>query len=190
MPNYFYTDASGQKQGPVNDQQIKALVTNGTITPNTLLETDGGHRGTAGQMPGLNFNSVTATPHTPRISIMSIKSWLFDFAFADIRLHTFNLWVCRILYVMSWISWIVPGLLVIGAAISDGAFRCETFYSFRILLINIVIYTSIMYIFLTPFIIMFIIMVRLFCEWYIIMFDWIIETTKAARIYIKEKQGE
>jgi hypothetical protein len=53
MPNFFYYDANGQKFGPVNDQQLKALATQGIIVPQTPLETDSGHRGTAGQIPGL-----------------------------------------------------------------------------------------------------------------------------------------
>ena len=53
MPNYLYLDSNGQKQGPVNDQQLKALVVQGIITPETPLATDTGHRGKAGQIPGL-----------------------------------------------------------------------------------------------------------------------------------------
>jgi uncharacterized Tic20 family protein len=53
MPNFYYTDINGQKHGLVNDQQLKALVVRGIVTPNTPLETEGGHKGTAGQIPGL-----------------------------------------------------------------------------------------------------------------------------------------
>ncbi len=53
MPNWFYTDADGQKQGPINDQQLKTLVSQNTITPETQLETEAGHKGKAGQIPGL-----------------------------------------------------------------------------------------------------------------------------------------
>lgn len=53
MTNYFYFDNLGQKQGPVNDQQLQALAARGTITPQTQLETDSGHKGMAGQIPGL-----------------------------------------------------------------------------------------------------------------------------------------
>ena len=53
MANYFYTDFNGQRQGPVDDQQLKELAASGVITPQTSLETDTGHQGTAGQIPGL-----------------------------------------------------------------------------------------------------------------------------------------
>ena len=53
MPKYLYLDANGQKQGPINDQQLKALAAQGVITPETPLATDAGHKGKAGQIPGL-----------------------------------------------------------------------------------------------------------------------------------------
>jgi len=61
MPNYFYTDASGQRQGPINDQLLRVLVAQKTILPTTSLETAGGHKGVAGQIPGL----FPATPAGP-----------------------------------------------------------------------------------------------------------------------------
>jgi len=63
MPNFFYLDANGQKQGPVTPQQLKALATQGAITPSTQLATDGGHKGTAGQIKGL-FAAVEDSPFT------------------------------------------------------------------------------------------------------------------------------
>jgi hypothetical protein len=53
MANFFYIGADGNKQGPYNDQQLKALATQGVISPNTHLETDDGHKGLAGQINGL-----------------------------------------------------------------------------------------------------------------------------------------
>jgi len=55
MPNYFYFNASGQRQGPINDQQLQSLVAQKVITAQTQLETESGHKGLAGQIPGLNF---------------------------------------------------------------------------------------------------------------------------------------
>jgi TM2 domain-containing membrane protein YozV len=60
MANFFITDANGTKHGPFNEQQLQAFATQGKITPNTPLETDGGHKGTAGQIRSLNF--MTAAP--------------------------------------------------------------------------------------------------------------------------------
>jgi uncharacterized membrane protein YhaH (DUF805 family) len=59
MSNFFYFDQANQKQGPVNEQQLKELAAQGVIGPNTPLETDTGHKGTAGQIPGL----FAAPPH-------------------------------------------------------------------------------------------------------------------------------
>jgi len=53
MTNFFYFDRSNQKQGPVSAEQLKELATRGVIEPNTPMETDTGHKGRAGQIPGL-----------------------------------------------------------------------------------------------------------------------------------------
>jgi len=53
MTNFYYIDTNGQKQGLITDQQLKALAAQGAITPNTPLETESGHKGLAGQIPGL-----------------------------------------------------------------------------------------------------------------------------------------
>ena len=65
MPNFYYTDATGAKQGPVNEQQLQALVSQRIITPQTQLETEAGHKGFAGQIPGLNFQTVKDLPNSP-----------------------------------------------------------------------------------------------------------------------------
>ena len=61
MANYFYTDANGQKQGPINDEQLRTLAARGVVTPDTPLETDSGYKGVAGQIPGLDFNNTVNT---------------------------------------------------------------------------------------------------------------------------------
>lgn len=107
MANFYYTDANGQKQGPVNENQLKALAAKGAITPETPLETEGGHKGVAGQVPGLDFSSgANALPLRPqdtfawkagvlakKAGVGGVFSWLFDFPFHDIRLPIINLWV-------------------------------------------------------------------------------------------------
>jgi len=62
MPNYFYADVDGQKQGPVDEQQLQELIDQGIINPNTRLVTDTGHKGLAGQIPGLSFHSAVSDP--------------------------------------------------------------------------------------------------------------------------------
>ena len=59
MTNWFYTDAFGTRMGPLDDQQIRQLVGQEIITPETPMETDTGHTGVAGQIPGL-FAAVSA----------------------------------------------------------------------------------------------------------------------------------
>ena len=61
MPNWFYHDAAGTKQGPINDAQLKALCQSGIITPQTDLETESGHKGKAAQVRGL-FRAPEANP--------------------------------------------------------------------------------------------------------------------------------
>ena len=62
MANFFLTDTSGNRRGPYNEQQLQALAAKGSITPNTPLETDTGHTGFAGQIPGLNFKNAAPPP--------------------------------------------------------------------------------------------------------------------------------
>ena len=72
MPNYFYLDTNGQKQGPVNDQQLQTLATQGIITPDTPLVTDGGHKGKAGQIQGL-FTAPSPNPFTTPMPNQSLS---------------------------------------------------------------------------------------------------------------------
>ena len=62
MPNFFYFDQSNQKLGPVTEEQLRELAAQGTITPQTPMETDTGHKGVAGQIPGLTFGTAPPNP--------------------------------------------------------------------------------------------------------------------------------
>ena len=64
MPNWFYIDANGQKQGPVSDSQLKTLAAQGIIQPDSPLATDTGKKGTAGQIRGL-FPVASSAPAPP-----------------------------------------------------------------------------------------------------------------------------
>lgn len=70
MPNFFYHDQTGQKQGPMDDNRLRELVSQKIITPETPLETEAGHKGKAGQIPGLfaaapsPFVQLAPTPPT------------------------------------------------------------------------------------------------------------------------------
>ena len=74
MPNYFFTDSNGNKQGPFTEQQLQTMAVKGVITPNTALETDGGHRGFAGQIHSLKFNTATSPPITVPTQVTQVQS--------------------------------------------------------------------------------------------------------------------
>ena len=61
--NFFLTDKNGTKHS-LTEQQLQTLAAQGRITPQTPLETDTGHKGLAGQIPGLNFNTAAPSPFT------------------------------------------------------------------------------------------------------------------------------
>jgi len=241
-PNYFYFDASGYKYGPVSIQQLKDLAAQGAVNPNTPMETDTGHKGTAGQI--LNFLPLQpdslpippsaaslkeqigaatkkgmewgkdvyqkakphileaaqkvkhASPSAPQTNILQtekspilwlIKSalwlftlamlWLLDFAFRDIRIHVVNLWVCRIWYVLCCILLTMYGLV-------------GTFYCFYIAIDigNPLPILAVPLVWLAVLIVL--ILDRLIIEFCITLIDWMVLTTKAARLYIEEKSDE
>ena len=64
MTNYFFTDAQGNKCGPLTVEQLQTLAYQGVVTPTTPLETDGGHRGLAGKVSGLKFPVAAPPPST------------------------------------------------------------------------------------------------------------------------------
>jgi len=53
--SYFYFDKHGAKYGPVNIQRLQELALKKVITRDTPMETNAGRKGTAGQIPGINF---------------------------------------------------------------------------------------------------------------------------------------
>ena len=192
MPNYFFTDSDGNKWGPLPAERLQTLIDRGTIAPTTQLETDTGHTGLAGQIPGLNFNNVAPPPYTQREgnAAGSVVSWVFDFAFRDLRLPEVNLWVCRIVYVIVWIAAILAvsietyQMLTGGSAevrYAHGELFTDNRYALmgglqRIFtLLGVWIYNAAL-----------IIVVRIACEWQCILLDWITETRKAARKYTAE----
>jgi len=178
MTNYFYFDQNNQQHGPVNEQQLHELASQGVINPNTPLETDTGHKGVAEQIPGLTFNVATSSPFGQSASqpsnattslAMSILMWPLDFAFHDIRLPCINLWACRITYALCCI-----GAILWGLVLTFSIFTAVTYGDTLAIIFAPLVWLGV---------VLFILAARLFCEWYIIVFDWIVETTKAARLY-------
>jgi hypothetical protein len=80
MANYFYTDANGQKQGPVDEQHLKELKAQGVVTPTTPLREE-------------DWLDKFVT---------QLRQWQFDF-----ETHLF---LCRFCCVVIWIAAIVGGL--------------------------------------------------------------------------------
>ena len=61
MANWYFYDRQGRKQGPFTDKQLRFFVTAKRVVPDTLMETDDGQKGTAGDIPGL-FPVSAAVP--------------------------------------------------------------------------------------------------------------------------------
>jgi len=180
MANYFYTDANGTKQGPYNEQQLQSLAAQGQITQTTPLETDMGHRGTAGQIPGL-FAPASVPPFAQETSQtsnwmqslgISILRWLFDLKFRDIRIHVINRAICMILYI---ICWIIAALYLLAGTF--WMFALAAHDGNRVMLLGIP--------FLWFGIALALALSRLYLEFCTLVIDWMVETTKAARIYIE-----
>ena len=176
MANYFYFDQNNQKQGPVSWEELQALAAQGVIEPNMKIETSNGGEGFAGQLVSpskLKFKELRVTPQS---SSGSVWTWLFDFAFRDIRIHTVILWFCRIFYTLSVIATICLGLWATFMLFVALSYR----NALALLGIPIVWVGVVLSIFLA----------RLYCESIIFVYDWIHETTKAARLYIENNKKE
>ena len=65
MAKFFWFDSNGQKQGPITEQELRHLTSRGIITPETLLETDAGHKGLAGELHGCALKFNTAVEPSP-----------------------------------------------------------------------------------------------------------------------------
>ena len=62
MAKYFYTNADGQREGPVCQEQLQELAAQGIIEPDSkilLLLANGGSIICAKHIPELSFNSDT-----------------------------------------------------------------------------------------------------------------------------------
>ena len=70
MAIWFYYDEKSVRRS-INDQQLKSLVGAGVITPKTPLETEDGHKGLAGQIPGL-FAPVAPTTPSPFVQTVQV----------------------------------------------------------------------------------------------------------------------
>jgi len=177
MPNYYYIDPNGEKQGLITEHQLQALATQGIITPATPLETDGGHQGVAGQIPGLNFNAAASPPQMTNLQRVAgapdrIFSWL-DWTFQDIRLPKNIRRVCGFIYLYLFVIVLCIGIL----------FTMEMFsFIGEMSIFLFVLYISLCWMFVA-----FIVAVaRLACELLIVLMNWIVET----KLYIDDRKNE
>jgi len=180
MANYFYTDAKGNKRGPYNEQDIQIQIDRGLIGKNTPVETDIGNKILVKQIPGLNFRQSELQHIQQSVDVnpiaMSITSWLTDFAFRDLRLPVINLWACKIIYAICCIAaaLILPMWIVLAfISLAEVPAALLIVIPFAVICVALFVFAA-----------------RLACEWYIIVFDWIVETTKAARIYAENNKKE
>ena len=200
MPNFFLVQPNGHKQGPISEQRLKELAAQGIIEPNTLLETESGHKGTAGQIPGLVFKSAVVppiashedsntngpdfpeafiSPHVIKSRGTSVFIWLMDLRFRVIRLPGLIRLYCGITYALTCLGLIAFGLF-------------STYWSLRGVEEGIVSFGyTLIIIGLTWLIVAFgICSARLSIEWIIIFLDWVVETTKAARLYVENNKND
>ena len=66
--NWYYYDADGQKKGPVTAGQLKGLAEWGSITLETIIETEEGKTARAGKVKGLTFGVSAEGTATPEAS--------------------------------------------------------------------------------------------------------------------------
>ena len=62
MADWYYYNASGEKVGPVRGRDLKRLIQEGTITPDTTIEDSAGRTAPAKKVKGLPFAEATLVP--------------------------------------------------------------------------------------------------------------------------------
>ena len=82
MANYFYYDADGKQQGPVDIHGLRELVTQGVIVPSTSIKEEGEHSiFAARRIPGLFPAGLFASPSGAifqPVSLNERRSGIFD----------------------------------------------------------------------------------------------------------------
>jgi len=110
MAKYFYYDADGKKQGPIDGDRIKELIAQETITPTTQMATDAGRTGTASQIIGLRHNTTASNPRNQDLLSDMKSPGIFDIGFTRFISNT---WISII-----WVILIIVHFLVaIGATL-------------------------------------------------------------------------
>ena len=205
MAIFYYYDQLGRRQGPINSAQLKALADHGVITPDTMMESETGHRGKASQLPNLFPSGPTGEPggvssdsgssyaeagaslqtgansgYNSPVQRMAdhwpggLEAWLRNFSFTDLRLPAVNLILSRWLYIFCYIVFHV--ILILAAIALCVVPILNLREGIQVLLIPIIgIPLLILYRYIG------LIGLRLGFEVYILIWDWIISTTRAAQ---------
>ena len=71
MSNWHYYTANREKIGPVTSKELKQLVLQGTVTPETFIEDPTGRTGLAKDVKGLKFPEAEITTSEPFIATPS-----------------------------------------------------------------------------------------------------------------------
>ena len=116
MPNWYVIDTNGNKSGLINDLQLKSLVARGSITPDTPLETECGHKGLAGQIPGLFPAPVNPSPFVKTVQSVShtanpIRHISVPDAIRKINLYFTWFWVCILLAIPTFGLAMIPAIV-------------------------------------------------------------------------------
>ena len=191
---YEFVGSASLDPSPASPETV--LQTNEPVTQEmiTTTEPEGGHKENAGQIFCLKINADE--PHIVHQSVPmavrthsqqatgSLHSWLCDFAFRDIRIHAINLWCCRVLYIIFWIPAFIVGLWLTFMLFlfATNHFSDNVPYALLAIVIGVPLIWLVVAIFLF--------IIRLSLEWSIVVFDWMTETTKAARIYVENNKKE
>jgi len=96
VPTYFYFDKANRKRGPVSEEQLKQLASQGIVGLHTPMETYTGHKVAAWQIPGLlpDHPSPLAIPQRVPVPIAGISSLVITLiGFVAISLTVLGAWM-------------------------------------------------------------------------------------------------
>jgi hypothetical protein len=80
MP-YFYYDADGQKQGPISGSYLQQLASQGTITPQTIIENEQGRSAKAERVRGLVFPQPIPPVEEEKVIFRGHPAWILGHPF-------------------------------------------------------------------------------------------------------------
>jgi hypothetical protein len=88
MANWYYYNDKNEKIGPIRGRELNALAQQGTITPETVVETEDGKKATASQVKGLTFGGTVATGQNPFMTPLPAAENPFTVSFSGVNRTT------------------------------------------------------------------------------------------------------